>query len=672
MRKESANNAEMFLERQIVTAMATSTDYLLQTAHLFTNPRYFLSHSAREISKWILDYFKEYNQAPNAHLMSIYANKVNDGLITEERALDIEDILNGLSEAYDEKSFNLNYTVDQTKRYISKREIAVLLEDAQGLLLTGKPNDAREMVLGFNSTASDLPTICNPFKSPGILKRAFQQRAAPLIKFPGDLGKFLNSQFVPGGFVVYTAPEKKGKCLPGDQRILLASGEYVTIYEAMQSDLRDIISFDEKEKKFIKTKIAKFWENGPKPVYKVVTKTGRCVEVTKNHPFLTPEGWKDLFEIGAGAFIGVPSTPVLHSTQPSEEKANTVLGSWVFWDMIESVECVGEKDTFDLTVEEHHNFIAQDILVHNTFWLMEHVMQCVRNHKNVMFFQAGDMTVDQQILRFAVYLSKRNYDPEYCAESWIPTMDCLLNQNDSCDLPQRQCDHAVFPGDSGSDKSIDDLIKAATEFENYKPCDIYNCSNCIPTMFVKKAPATPVLTQAHAQRAFDKFHARFPNRLKMSTHPNESLSVKIIEQELDALEKTEGWIPEVIVIDYMDLLTNDPDTSRNADERSKTNQKWKRIRKLANERHMLVISATQAAATSYDKKTIDLKDFSEDKRKNAHVTAMYGINQTDVEKALGIMRLNEMLKRDGKTTPNKQVKVMQALHMGRPFLGAYF
>jgi replicative DNA helicase len=38
----------------------------------------------------------------------------------------------------------------------------------------------------------------------------------------------------------------------------------------------------------------------------------------------------------------------------------------IYWDRIESIEYVGERQVYDLTVPEHHNFVAEDIVVHNT------------------------------------------------------------------------------------------------------------------------------------------------------------------------------------------------------------------------------------------------------------------------------------------------------------------
>ncbi|HRJ44868.1 MAG TPA: LAGLIDADG family homing endonuclease, partial [Caldilineaceae bacterium] len=38
----------------------------------------------------------------------------------------------------------------------------------------------------------------------------------------------------------------------------------------------------------------------------------------------------------------------------------------IFWDQVESIEYVGEKQTYDLEVPGTHNFVANDILVHNS------------------------------------------------------------------------------------------------------------------------------------------------------------------------------------------------------------------------------------------------------------------------------------------------------------------
>ena len=50
----------------------------------------------------------------------------------------------------------------------------------------------------------------------------------------------------------------------------------------------------------------------------------------------------------------------------------------------------------------------------------------------------------------------------------------------------------------------------------------------------------------------------------------------------------------------------------------------------------LVVTATQADANSYDRTSLKMSNFSEDKRKLAHVTAMYGLNQDPAGREKGI------------------------------------
>jgi hypothetical protein len=83
---------------------------------------------------------------------------------------------------------------------------------------------------------------------------------------------------------------------------------------------------------------------------------------------------------------------------------------------------------------------------------------------------------------------------------------------------------------------------------------------------------------------------------------------------------------------------------------------------------------TQADAASYEKNSLGLSNFSEDKRKYGHVTAMYGLNQ-DVdgrEKKIGIMRINEIVVREGEFDTSSQIHVLQNLRRGRPFLYSYY
>ena len=48
------------------------------------------------------------------------------------------------------------------------------------------------------------------------------------------------------------------------------------------------------------------------------------------------------------------------------KRLSQIAESDVFWDRVLEIEAVGIRDTYDLTVDEDHNFVADGIVVHNS------------------------------------------------------------------------------------------------------------------------------------------------------------------------------------------------------------------------------------------------------------------------------------------------------------------
>lgn len=61
-----------------------------------------------------------------------------------------------------------------------------------------------------------------------------------------------------------------------------------------------------------------------------------------------------------GLIFPTPRNPV------QQGLADMVHSAAVFWDSIVEIEPLGEVPTYDLTIPEHHNFVADDFFVHNT------------------------------------------------------------------------------------------------------------------------------------------------------------------------------------------------------------------------------------------------------------------------------------------------------------------
>jgi replicative DNA helicase len=63
--------------------------------------------------------------------------------------------------------------------------------------------------------------------------------------------------------------------------------------------------------------ISEWVDSGTKPVFKVTTRTGRSVEVTGHHPFLTVQGWQPLHDLVVSEAIAIPrALPSFGSERP--------------------------------------------------------------------------------------------------------------------------------------------------------------------------------------------------------------------------------------------------------------------------------------------------------------------------------------------------------------------
>jgi len=315
-----------------------------------------------------------------------------------------------------------------------------------------------------------------------------------------------------------------------------------------------------------------------------------------------------------------------------------------------------------------------------SFFLLEMALRAIRQKANVAFFEAGDMTESQVLRRICVYIAQRSDRERYCQERFRAVGDCVLNQLDLCTRADRNCDCGIFDG--GLDvstyyKSLDQLVTLETlsrkyeEFPDYAPCDSYVCDKRRPTVWLERVPETRPLTANMAKREIRKFFRRWKRRFRLITYPAGTLTVSEVKARLDEWERYDGFVPDVIAIDYADLLS--ADDSRISEFRHRQDFVWKSLRALSQERHALVITATQADAESYRKGRLSISNFSEDKRKLSHVTAQYGLNQDPFgrEKKLGIMRINEIVVREGAFSSDNEVYVLQDLAIGRPFLGSF-
>ena len=146
---------------------------------------------------------------------------------------------------------------------------------------------------------------------------------------------------------------RESGCLTGDSLITLAdTGLQVPIKELIGKSGFPVLALNEKTMKLEIAIVSNAFSTGIKPVFTLTTRLGRKIRATANHKFLTIEGWKRLDELHRGCPIALPSF--------------TIENSDINWDEIVSIIPDGEEEVFDLTVPGLHNFVANNIIVHNS------------------------------------------------------------------------------------------------------------------------------------------------------------------------------------------------------------------------------------------------------------------------------------------------------------------
>ena len=164
-----------------------------------------------------------------------------------------------------------------------------------------------------------------------------------------------------------------------------------------------------------------------------------------------------------------------------------------------------------------------------------------------------------------------------------------------------------------------------------------------------------------------KRYTRDRDLMRLSCHPNSSINVAGITSYLDEWARESCWIPDLVCIDYADILAPPQGQVESKDQIDET---WKQLRRLSQTYNCLVLTATQTGAQAYRKKGTALGrvDFSGRKTKLAHVTGMIGINATPDDRRNNVTRVNWIVRRKGRAHEMQQIIVAGCLDCGCPIV----
>jgi len=245
--------------------------------------------------------------------------------------------------------------------------------------------------------------------------------------------------------------------------------------------------------------------------------------------------------------------------------------------------------------------------------------------------------------------------------SMYPVFDCLLNQTGECRLTLRT-NNFILRDEAGNKPQFSPDLK-------YRPCTA--CRQLVTSEggYVPETWFTlverPEFTLSNIKERVDIFKETFGDNLRTKYYPKFTANCKDIERDLDLLQKTEDFIPDLLVIDYAGALAPE-DARETGVQRADTT--WKTMAGLAGKRHCLLVTGSQGTRASIYAKDLRQDDLAEWIGQLAHVDITMGLNQTMKEKREGVMRIGLNVHRHRDFHEDEYAMVVQNIPLGQVHL----
>ncbi len=169
---------------------------------------------------------------------------------------------------------------------------------------------------------------------------------------------------------------RESGCLTADTFVTRCDTDAsVTLGELAESGERDVPVWTlDRHYRLVPGVMTHAFSSGVKEAFELRLASGRRVQASANHPFLTMGGWRRLDGLEEGSPLAVarrvpaPQRELVlvgSGLGPGDERLE-LDGLDVCWDRVVAIEPVGAHEVFDATVPGTHNFLANGVVVHNS------------------------------------------------------------------------------------------------------------------------------------------------------------------------------------------------------------------------------------------------------------------------------------------------------------------
>lgn len=165
---------------------------------------------------------------------------------------------------------------------------------------------------------------------------------------------------------------------------------------------------------------------------------------------------------------------------------------------------------------------------------------------------------------------------------------------------------------------------------------------CEPITVTVKSKSKSVQTLQKKLRAANNYMGN----LRVIAYPAYGESVMGITNRIEELAEKEGFITDVLIIDYQDITQP---IGGGSEVRNQLNLISKHLRGFAAKFHCAIFSASQTNRSGLSASQVTGESIAEDFRKLAHVTSFVSMEQTPSMKKKHILRLRNIAMRNGES-----------------------
>ena len=298
--------------------------------------------------------------------------------------------------------------------------------------------------------------------------------------------------------------------------------------------------------------------------------------------------------------------------------------------------------------------------VGKTWMLQEMGLKALFSGLNVLFISL-EMTQRQMLRRLHTRLTGLPLD-KYQGILYLPVLDCIHNQTGKC-------------RNSISPKSL--LINGIKTTPDKTPSGYIPCVKCrgqedfSPDVWYNRVNSEAINTEDILRKAHSIENTILRGgKFKLVVPQMRGFSINKLTNIINNYEYYEGWIPDVIITDYLDKLTTDDKTIR--EYRHRIYDITLAHKALALDRKILVVSASQSNTGRDLSKRVDAGGFSEDIRKKAEIDIGFSISQTPEDKKKGVSFISPMKSRHDDFDSLNSCMILQHLKTGQFILDSCF